>query len=144
LKVWVLEVDPKRRRVSLTTLAPGTVRERRQDAPSRPRRDENANAGTASENGGERRPRRERDGEERRPRRERTERGERGERPEGNRRGRGRDERSERAPRVVVAPKNKKIKPISDDMKSGKEAMRSFSDLAQFFGRVQPDADAEK
>ncbi len=149
LKVWVLEVDPKRRRVSLTTLAPGTVRERRQDGPRRPRRDENASAGTASENGGERRPRRERDGEERRPRRERgerAERGERGERPEGGRRGRGRDDRSERAPRVVVAaPKeNKKIKPISDEMKSGKEAMRSFSDLAQFFGRVQPDADAEK
>ncbi|MBQ9127375.1 MAG: helix-hairpin-helix domain-containing protein [Thermoguttaceae bacterium] len=148
LKVWVLEVDPKRRRVSLTTLAPGTVRERRQDGSRRPRRDENASAGTASENGGERRPRRERDGEERRPRRdrgERAERGERGERPEGNRRGRGRDDRSERAPRVVVAaPKDKKIKPISDEMKSGKEAMRSFSDLAQFFGRVQPDADAEK
>ena len=142
LKVWVLEVDPKRRRVSLTTLAPGTVRERRQDGPRRPRRDENANAGAASENGGERRPRRERDGEERRPRRER---GERTERPEGNRRDRGRDDRSERAPRVVVAaPKDKKIKPISDEMKSGKEAMRSFSDLAQFFGRVQPDADAEK
>ena len=147
LKVWVLEVDPKRRRVSLTTLAPGTVRERRQDGPRRPRRDENAaaNAGTASEGAAERRPRRERDGEERRPRRERGERAERGERPEGNRRGRGRDERSERAPRVVVAaPKNKKIKPISDEMKSGKEAMRSFSDLAQFFGRVQPDADGEK
>ena len=145
LKVWVLEVDPKRRRVSLTTLAPGTVRERRQDGPRRPRRDENANAGTASEGAAERRPRRERDGEERRPRRERGERTERGERPEGNRRGRGRDERSERATRVVVAaPKNKKIKPISDEMKSGKEAMRSFSDLAQFFGRVQPDADAEK
>ena len=145
LKVWVLEVDPKRRRVSLTTLAPGTVRERRQDGPRRPRRDENANAGTASEGAAERRPRRERDGEERRPRRERGERTERGERPERNRRGRGRDERSERATRVVVAaPKNKKIKPISDDMKSGKEAMRSFSDLAQFFGRVQPDADAEK
>ena len=144
LKVWVLEVDPKRRRVSLTTLAPGTVRERRQDGPRRPRRDENANAGTASEGAAERRPRRERDGEERRPRRERGERTERGERPEGNRRGRGRDERSERAPRVVAAPKNKKIKPISDEMKSGKEAMRSFSDLAQFFGRVQPDADAEK
>ena len=145
LKVWVLEVDPKRRRVSLTTLAPGSVRERRQDGPRRPRRDENANAGTASEGAAERRPRRERDGEERRPRRERGERTERGERPERNRRGRGRDERSERATRVVVAaPKNKKIKPISDDMKSGKEAMRSFSDLAQFFGRVQPDADAEK
>ncbi|MBR4835043.1 MAG: helix-hairpin-helix domain-containing protein [Thermoguttaceae bacterium] len=144
LKVWVLEVDPKRRRVSLTTLAPGTVRERRQDGPRRPRRDENA-ANAPSEGGAERRPRRERDGEERRPRRERGERAERGERPEGNRRGRGRDDRSERAPRVVVsAPKDKKIKPISADMKSGKEAMRSFSDLAQFFGRVQPDADAEK
>jgi hypothetical protein len=131
LKVWVLEVDPKRRRVSLTTLAPGTVRERRQDGPRRPRRDENAAANVASEGAAERRPRRERT--------------ERAERPEGNRRGRGRDERSERTPRAaVVAPKNKKIKPISDDMKAGKEAMRSFSDLAQFFGRVQPDADGEK
>lgn len=137
LKVWVLEVDAKRRRVSLTTLAPGTVRERRQDGPRRPRRDENASVGTGSDGGAERRPRRERS--------ERSDRSERGERSEGNRRGRGRDDRSERAPRTVVAaPKNKKIKPISDDMKSGKEAMRSFSDLAQFFGRVQPDADAEK
>lgn len=29
-------------------------------------------------------------------------------------------------------------------MKSGKEPMRSFSDLAQLFGRIQPTDDAEK
>ncbi len=157
LKVWVLEVDSQRRRVSLTALPPGTVKERRAEggASRRPQRE-----GASSSESRERRARRNDEGsanvgEERRrsfERNERAERGERSERGERNarREGRGRDDRNRddrfsRAPRVAVAaPKAKKITPISDEMKSGKEPMRSFSDLAQFLGRVQADDEPEK
>lgn len=129
LKVWVLEIDPKRRRVSLTALPPGTEREPRGDrrrAPReegnerrRPRRERDDN-GAKSENGEERR--------ERRPRRERDDNRE----PRGDRR---RGPREDRAPRSMsVGPKTKEFKPITEDMKSGKEPMRSFGDLLQFFG----------
>ncbi len=153
LKVWVLEVDPKRRRVSLTTMPPGTTRERRPEKPERsderrPRRENNGENGGSGEN---RRPRRENNGENRRRDGERQEkrdgapRGERSERRGGPRRDGDRRERFDRAPRTAsVGPKEKKIVPISEEMKSGKEAMRSFSDLAQFFGRVKADDAAEK
>lgn len=151
LKVWVLEVDPQRRRVSLTTMAPGTSRERRPEKSERSneRRPRRENGG--ENNGENRRPRRENNGENRRRDGERQEkrdgapRGERSERRGGPRRDGDRRERFDRAPRTAsVGPKEKKIVPISEEMKSGKEAMRSFSDLAQFFGRVQADAAAEK
>jgi uncharacterized protein len=126
LKVWVVDVDLERRRISLTTLEPGTVRERRPDR--RPRRE---SAGGEEQQRRERRPRRTEEGGE--ARRERPQR-------------RGRDERADRQPRTVtVAPKDVSITPISEDMKAGKEPMRSFSDLAQFFGKVEPnDKEEEK
>ena len=126
LKVWVVDVDLERRRISLTTLEPGTVRERRPDR--RPRRE---SAGGEEQQRRERRPRRTEEGGE--ARRERPQR-------------RGRDERADRQPRTVtVAPKDVSITPISEEMKAGKEPMRSFSDLAQFFGKVEPnDKEEEK
>jgi len=36
------------------------------------------------------------------------------------------------------------VKPITEEMKKGKEPMRSFSDLAQLFGRTQTDTDEKK
>jgi hypothetical protein len=38
----------------------------------------------------------------------------------------------------------KEMKPITEDMKKGKEPMRSFSDLAQLFGRVHSEAEGGK
>ena len=126
LKVWVVDVDLERRRISLTTLEPGTVRERRPD-----RRSRRESAGGEERQRRERRPRRTEEGGE--ARRERPQR-------------RGRDERADRQPRTVtVAPKDVSITPISEEMKAGKEPMRSFSDLAQFFGKVEPnDKEEEK
>ncbi|MGL4594804.1 MAG: hypothetical protein ACRCUY_08770, partial [Thermoguttaceae bacterium] len=55
-----------------------------------------------------------------------------------DRRGGGKRDRFDRGPReakVYIAPaKEKEIKPISEEMKKGKEPLRSFGDLAQFLG----------
>ncbi|MDO5565748.1 MAG: Tex-like N-terminal domain-containing protein [Planctomycetia bacterium] len=53
---------------------------------------------------------------------------------------RNRRDRNETASRMVVEPKKKNLTPISEGMKNGKEPMRSFSDLAQLFGRIQPES----
>ena len=53
---------------------------------------------------------------------------------------RTRRDRGETTTRIVVEPKKKNLTPISEGMKNGKEPMRSFSDLAQLFGRIQPEA----
>jgi uncharacterized protein len=45
---------------------------------------------------------------------------------------------------VAAAPKTKELKPISEKMKQGKEALRSFADLAQFLGHVQVVDPAEE
>ena len=86
------------------------------------------------------RPRAEREGrEERRGRDDRS----RDDRPRGERR--QRRERGERQTiRSVSLPAERSIKPISDEMKQGKEPMRSFSDLAQLFGRIQPTEEGKK
>ncbi|MDO5580935.1 MAG: helix-hairpin-helix domain-containing protein, partial [Planctomycetia bacterium] len=39
----------------------------------------------------------------------------------------------------IPSAKAKKVVPLSDEMKKGKEPMRSFSDLAQFFGISKPE-----
>jgi uncharacterized protein len=115
VKVWVVEVDKERRRVSLTMIPPRPPRpaHRRDDKPS---------------------PRRREGRSERPPRGERS-------RPEARPRGKGPPRRGARGPaRPRYKPKSrpKPITPITDDMKAGKEPMRSFSDLAQFFGSDEP------
>ncbi len=117
LKVWVLEIDAKKRRISLTALPPGAEREPRGERRRAPGEDR-----AKSENGEEKRerraPRRDRDDSAREPRGERR-----------------RAPREDRAPRSQsVGPKTKEFKPITEGMKSGKEPMRSFGDLLQFFG----------
>ncbi|MGL6226293.1 MAG: helix-hairpin-helix domain-containing protein [Thermoguttaceae bacterium] len=59
----------------------------------------------------------------------------------------GRDgrNRGEVKPKVFVsAPLEKKMAPISEEMKKGKEPLRSFGDLAQLFGRVQLEESEKK
>ena len=212
VKVWVVEVDQKRRRISLSMLAPGT--ERSLGRPSREGRDERRRSdarpqGEARPNAdGDRQPPRRNDSADGTPRTARPERrrdesasgdrprperregdrrdsdrregdrsrgsssdrarapkpgggsfgregapregnreertGRREERRDDRRDGRREDRRGgrfdsrERAPRTInLAPTEKNVvAPISDQMKKGKEPMRSFSDLAQLFGRV--------
>ncbi len=147
VRVWVVEVDPNRKRISLTMLPPGVEKqpkqERRERHPQgereeRPRRE-------PGESGGERRagqtPRDAKGGGRRdgKP----SDRG--GDRRDGGGR-RDRDRDRNRGPKTYVAtPKEKNVKPITEDMKKGKEPLRSFGDLAQLLGRVQvPDPEEEK
>ena len=111
IAVWVVEVDKARRRVSLTAIKPGTETPP-QDRPSRGR------------------PRK----TERKPDAKRRPRS--GGRPDG---------RSSKVP----APKHrthqrppqrpKVVKPITKEMEEGKEPLRSFSDLQQFYQKKQTD-----
>ncbi len=172
VRVWVVEVDPKRKRISLTMIPPGTERpkpeQRREEHRDRPPRQERE--GTRQEPGSDQRrrenrpPRPQGQGQGQRP--PRQDQGQRPPRPEGERRdqgprrdgqgrdgrgrdGRGRDNRDrfdrDRAPKTFVSvPKEKEVKPISEDMKKGKEPLRSFGDLAQLLGRVQIADPAEE
>ena len=126
VKVWVLDVDKERRRVSLTMIAPGT--------PRTTRREEHG----SRESG---RPERAKQGQKPGERR--------GGRPQsrdgGRGRGRGRDEGRGRGrgstPAYKPKSRPKPITPITEEMKEGREPLRSFSDLAQFLGttKVEPE-----
>lgn len=139
LKVWVIDVDAKKRRVSLTALPPGVERE-----PRRGRFAKNRDRNADDNNRRSRAPRQQRDGAKQEdgnaPKRENRERrNERSERPARDRRER-REAREDRAPRSVsVAPKKKNFTPITENQKSGKEPLRSFGDLLQYFGGASND-----
>jgi uncharacterized protein len=114
--VWVLEVDKERRRVSLTMIPPGPRRAPgRRESKRGPRRPPDG-------------PKRPAAGDEPRPPRK--------PRSKGPPRSKGKG-----APRPRHKPKSrpKPVTPITDDMKAGKEPMRSFSDLAQFFQAQEGD-----
>lgn len=110
LTVWVVEVDKQRRRVSLTAIKPGTekpVETRQRPEKPRPRRPAGKRTPPPTQ-----------------------------EKREGRGRGRG------RAPREVQASsrpprKPKPITPITKEMEEGKEPLRSFSDLMQFYQKKQ-------
>jgi len=121
VKVWVLEVDKERRRVSLTMIAPGP-----RHAPSAGRR-ESRHAPQRGSDG----PKRPASGERPRPQ---------GRRPKSKGPPRGRH-KGPAKPRYKPKSRPKPITPITDEMKAGKEPMRSFSDLAQFFQADEPAPD---
>jgi protein Tex len=146
LKVWVVDVDKARRRVSLTAIPPGHERQQRpprqEQRPQRPQQPKQqqrpprpqpvgagAPAGSAPPAGG-------------RPPAPHTQYG--GNRRDG-RRGGGRPQ--SHGPKVVERPptKPKVVKPITKAMEEGKEAMRSFGQLMQLFEKKKeqkPDEDA--
>ncbi len=160
LKVWVVEVDKDRRRVSLTAIAPGSER------PHQGPRDR----------GGHERPPKE---QRQRPRRDQQrpprphgagrpqspgapqpavaggppqgQQGQRPPRPQGTGGGGGRRDQRRGArsgpshPTTIErAPtKPKKIKPITKAQEEGKEPMRSFSDLMQLFDKKKRKPDEE-
>lgn len=145
LKVWVVDVDKGRRRVSLTAIPPGHERqqrpprqEQRPQRPQQPRQQQRpprpqpvgagAPAGSAPPSGG-------------RPPAPHTQHG--GGRRD-QRRGGGRPQ--SHGPKVVErAPtKPKVVKPITKAMEEGKEAMRSFGQLMQLFEKKKQKPDGEE
>lgn len=124
VRVWVLDVDKQRRRVSLTMVRPGSER-----GPQRPRSD-SAEASSAGGAAGQK-PR----AQQRRPSRPQQG-GPRPPRPQGQ--GQGRP-RTQVPPRTQFKPRTppKPIVPLTDEMKSGKAPLRTFGDLLQFFDLKQ-------
>ncbi len=124
VKVWVLEVDKERRRVSLSMIPPGV-----KDRPARQKRDR-GRRGRKDEPPKQQGEKRQQSG---RPRHG----GKQQRAGRDNRRPKGRDaaRRAEYKPRSRPKP----VTPITDEMLAGKEAMRTFGDLAQFFAKKQTD-----
>ncbi|MBI3837004.1 MAG: RNA-binding transcriptional accessory protein [Planctomycetia bacterium] len=139
VKVWVHEIDKTRRRVSLTMIAPGTQRtqpprrgdKRKGDGkrgapPSEPTAaPADAQAATPPV------PAEATATQERRPAR-----------PQQQRQQQGGDRRPDRASRPAKPnfkarpehkPKPKPLVPLTSEMKAGKEPLRTFGDLKQFF-----------
>jgi uncharacterized protein len=116
ISVWVVEVDKARRRVSLTAIEPGT------ETPPQQRPSRGRQRKTERKPEGKRRPRS-------------------GNRPDGQ-------------ASKVPPPKHrshqrtpkrpKAVTPITKEMEDGKEPLRSFSDLMQFYQKKQTDEDSDK
>jgi len=107
VKVWVLEIDKARRRVALTMIEPGTEQKRpeRGEPRSTPARTESGGGGAGRQPPPSQPPRKR---EAAKPPREPR-------------------------PRTYVAAAKKPAKPITKEMKEGKEPLRTFGDLKQFF-----------
>jgi uncharacterized protein len=108
VKVWVLEIDKARRRVALTMIAPGSVKPqpgRRQDG--------------GQEKAQERRP----------P----SQQAERPRPPKPRQREQERTPREPRTRTYTAKPAKKPAKKLTDAMREGKEPLRTFGDLKQFF-----------
>ena len=155
VRVWVLEIDKGRRRVALTMIQPGTAR---QDGG--PRRGngqaEGQQEGSRSQGRGRGRDQNRSEGRPARPSRvpaagapanggvatpaaSRTDRPQNRPHGGGGRGGRGRPPQREQGPRVYVAKAEKVAKPLTKKMKEGKEPLRTFGDLKQFFtSREEP------
>jgi uncharacterized protein len=113
VNVWVVDVDKQRRRVSLTAVKPGTEtpREERKDKPKTGDRTQKPTKPEGKPSG---------------------------RRAEGKPQGkRGKGGRPKPAQRESKKPKP--VRPITDAMVEGKEPMRSFSDLLQFYERKSSD-----
>ncbi len=132
VRVWVNEVDKQRRRVSLTMIEPGTQRARGRRRGKKGESGEGAGAegrDQKAEGSGRRAEGRgQRAGGGRKPRPDQGAKGKGHGRP-------GRPPGGKGPPRPRYRPKSrpKPVVPITDAMKAGKEPMRTFGDLAQFF-----------
>ena len=111
LRLWVLKVDQKRRRVSLTAVAPGT---------EKPRRREKRGAG-----------------KENRPSSRRTTK-RAGAKQAGGPAGRGKKRPAHVTARKPRRPP-KPVRPITEKMQEGTEPMRTFSDLIQYYDKKKED-----
>ncbi len=107
IRVWVIEIDRERRRVSLTAIDPAIQPAEKKEKP---------------QSRGNRPPRGDR------PQRPK---GKAGNKPHGG--GHGKGKHGGKPRNVERRAKPKPSKPITDAMKEGKEPLRSFGDLQQFF-----------
>ncbi|MBI1248541.1 S1 RNA-binding domain-containing protein [bacterium] len=114
MRVWVIEIDRERRRVSLTAIDPATQTEKE----SRPER-----------KSGGRPPKAER------PQRPRNK---SGHKPQSAGPG-GKGKQGGKPRSMTKRAKPKPSKPLTDAMKEGKEPLRSFGDLQQFFDMQRED-----
>ncbi|MDR0336759.1 MAG: helix-hairpin-helix domain-containing protein [Planctomycetaceae bacterium] len=175
VRVWVVEADLKRKRVSLTMRPPGTEKQPSSEHHTETRRESYRNeyrerSDNQSSLSTEKKPFKQssehrdrqhnsenRSAEKNRPQHETSknhdgnqfsrkdvhrqdnrnnrdrDRHNRGHHEHGNRERGNRNQPKS----FVAAPKAKELKPISEKMRQGKEALRSFGDLAQFLGRIQ-------
>jgi len=114
--VWVIEIDRERRRVSLTAIDPSIPSEKPQPTERKPKRDARPE-----------RPARKKERPEGKP-------------PAGRGGSGGGKPRAGKPPRRNERrAKPKPSKPITDGMKEGKEPLRSFGDLQQFFDMQKKD-----
>ena len=109
LRVWVVEVDQKRRRVSLTAIEPGTEKpKQRRESGDRDQRKRDSKPQRRRPRGG----------------------GENNERGKSRKFARGKGQKSrEYKPKSPPKP----VVPITREMEEGKEPMRTFGDLKQLF-----------
>jgi uncharacterized protein len=119
VRVWVMEIDKERRRVSLTMVRPGSERARHPAHGGRPEQQKPA---------GESAPREQRRVQQRPPRPAGESRP-----PRPQQQGRGRPQREPYRPPPRPRPAPKPLIPITEGMKAGKEPLRTFGDLMQFF-----------
>ncbi|HUT11459.1 MAG TPA: Tex-like N-terminal domain-containing protein [Thermoguttaceae bacterium] len=135
VKVWVIEVDKERRRVSLTMIKPGSQRprysrpgEKPTDVQQPPKdRDTQVRQRQKPEDARRSRPK-DRPGGHGPPKGKRPPRG------KGPARGRG-----SAPPKYRPQSRPKPVIPITEAMKTGTEPMRTFGDLAQFFHHQKGD-----
>lgn len=162
LKLWVVDVDRARRRVSLTAIAPGLERparpQRREDRPqserppqarqpkqNRPPQNSGPPATGTAQTGNQQQSGNQQSGNQQagnqqsqrpqqKPRFDR--------RPQQNQRPPQRDQ----GPRVVERPSNKPkvVKPLTKAMEDGREPLRSFSDLMQLLEKKKDKKPGEK
>ena len=130
LQVWVISVDKERRRVSLTAVQPGTEKPR----PARGTGGEGATRRGGHQRGSGKRESGQRDGGQQGSGGHRAG-GRRGSgRGRGGTQGRRRNEGGERSGKSRVRNRPPKpVVPITEAMKQGKEPMRTFSDLMQYY-----------
>ena len=106
LRVWVVEVDNSRRRVSLTAIEPGTERPKRERPPRESREPRSKQQNTQG-------------GKKRRE----------------DRRGQGKRGGGHKSKEFRSKAKPKPFVPISKEMEEGTEPMRTFGDLKQLFDK---------
>ncbi len=128
VKVWVMEVDKERRRVSLTMVQPGSEKPRGPRRGGKPEQGKEPSEGVGGR--GRRRAK---------PREQRVS------KPRGRPAAKGSPGRKG-PPKPQHRPKGrpKPVIPITDGMKSGEEPMRTFGDLTQFFQQQEQPPDEGK
>ena len=155
LKLWVVEVDKGRRRVSLTAIPPGSVRPQRPAREERPQRAQRPQQPQQQRPPQQARPPRPqsadgppRAGGQAGGRSQQSQPSRQPQRPQQRPQGRpqGGPPRQEQGPRIIERPatKPKVVKPITKAQLEGKKPLRSFSDLIQLMDKKKDKPEGEK